>query len=101
MDPLQIRFANEVLHTLVTAHKARLANSIQRRNTVMEAINRGEEPSGYRVDFLRASAKRILVELAEIAREFNAEYPDDRCTAQDFIDILGTTTLWIKKKSTT
>lgn len=99
MDPLQIKFANEVLYNLLTTQKKRLENSVQKRNALMASIDRGETPTGYRADFLRESAQRILIELGAIARDFNAAHPDDRCTAQDFVDVLNTTILWIKKKT--
>jgi hypothetical protein len=99
MDPLQIKFANEVLYSLLTTQKKRLENSVQKRNALMASIDRGENPTGYRADFLRDSAKRVLMELASIAKDFNDAHPDDRCTAQDFVDILNTTILWIKRKT--
>lgn len=97
MDPLKLTFITEVFQTLVNKNNKSIQKSVETRKELSEQIKRGEEPTGERAEWIRASAHRLVNELEQIAKDFNEEYPDQRCSAQDLMDVLATTTAWFKK----
>ncbi len=86
IDATVTTFINVIRH-----QERRLRNAAALRKVLGEALDRGEDPAHYRLEFLRTSVLRVNDALAECARQFDAEHPDDRCSAADFIDILATT----------
>ncbi len=87
----QIEATVTTLVNVIRHQERRLRNAMAMRKTIGEALARGEDPVHYRLDFIRSSVLRVNDALAECARQFDEEHPDDRCSAADFIDILATT----------
>lgn len=96
MDP-RYTYIKEVFTTLVSKNNTDLATGVQRREDMLASLKRGEQPQGYRAEWIRESARRLIDELEQIAKDFNAKHPNDRCSAQDLMDVLATTMAWFKK----
>jgi hypothetical protein len=102
MSTLKARFVSEVFKALVSKQSQKtdsekLSNGAKLRNEMYDQIKRGETPTGYRAEWVKDSARKVVNLLAEIAADFNKRFPEDRCSANDFIDILSTVKAWIKK----
>lgn len=85
------QFASKVFCKLLSGHSDKLQKANQSRNKIVEQINNGQKPTGYRYKFLKDSSWKVVDLLAELALQFNKEHPDDVCTVLDFVDILNTT----------
>jgi hypothetical protein len=91
-DQEKATFATTVFESMLTEKLDRLKHGAILRQTMFDTIQRGETPKGYRADWLRKQAAHLNSALGEIARKFDAEHPDDKCSVQDLLDILATTT---------
>jgi hypothetical protein len=69
----------------------RLANARQLREFLRKQLEAGITPNHYRIDFLRRGSEAVIETLSDVAEEFNHDYPLDKVTAMDLIDILNTT----------
>ncbi len=99
MDPLKSRYISDVFVALVSGEPDKLRLGMDRRQQMYEQVQRGETPTGARVEWIRTSARRLVNELERIAQDFNETYPDDKCSAQDLLDVLATANAWFKKAS--
>jgi len=71
--------------------RARLANGARLRAEMQRQIDRGEEPApAYRVEWLRETAKEIVLMVAKRGEEFNAAHPEDGFSLADALDVLAT-----------
>jgi len=96
----RVAFVQKTLLDAQSHQNRRLKNGLALRAQIGAALNGdGPEPDHYRVEWLRASTKRMLSLLGDIAREFNKTHPEDACSTHDFVDILATTIGQIKKAS--
>ena len=86
----QIAYIQEVLRTVAIDDQARLKRGLQLRDEMHAAIARGEEPRGYRVDWLERSVQRVIQVVLGCGEEFNTLYNDDKASQADFADILLT-----------
>jgi hypothetical protein len=86
----QIELTSETFVNVLRHQKQLLLNAVALRKKIQAALDRGETPDHYRVDFIRTSALRVNNCLADCAKDFNEAHQDDRCTAADLIDILNT-----------
>jgi len=67
--------------------RARLAHGARLRAGIMEQIERGEEPApAYRVEWLRETAKEIVLLVARRGEAFNAAHPEDGSSLADALD---------------
>ena len=67
--------------------RERLANGAGLRAQIQEQIERGEEPApAYRVEWLRETAKEIVLLVARRGEAFNAAHPDDGFSLADALD---------------
>lgn len=93
-----IDFACRVFLKLVSEKDERLEIGSRIREKMKASIAKGEEPSGYRADWLRESALEIIRTLGSQAQKFNTTYSSDKISAQDMVDALATAmNLLIKK----
>jgi hypothetical protein len=70
--------------------RQRLASGARLRTGMMEQIERGEEPApAYRVEWLRQTAKEIVLLLARMGEDFNATHSDDAISLADALDSLA------------
>jgi hypothetical protein len=85
-----IEFAKKVFIALAREHETRMERGARLRKEMHEALQEGREAVGYRPDFIRDSAILIIQALGELAKEFDAEHPDDKCSGADLMDIIAT-----------
>ncbi len=85
----RIEFTVNVFANLLHNRRDRLATGIRRREEAKEVLEKGGE--NYRTEWIHQSVMRVVDTLTEIARDFDAQHPDDQCTTQDFGDILMST----------
>jgi len=71
--------------------RQRRANASQLREFLRKQLEVGITPNHYRIDFLRNGAMAVIEALGVIADKFDHDYPMDKVTALDLIDILNTT----------
>jgi len=90
MDDATAQNATRILIKFVSDVEAKVRYGLRQRQLYHEAVERGEEPKNYRSDFLNKMANDAIGWLAERAREFNATYPQDRLSIEDFKDVLIT-----------
>lgn len=90
MDDATLKNANEVLVRFVSDIDAKLRYGLRQRQAYFDAIERGEDPSNYRVNFISQTANEIFGWLAEKGREFAQRFPQDRLSTEDLKDILIT-----------
>jgi hypothetical protein len=84
----QIDYAKKVFETVAIDDQQRLKRGLQLREEMHAAIERGEDPKGYRVDWLQRTTSRVMQAITGSAEEFNALYHDDRISVADFADVL-------------
>jgi len=71
--------------------RARLANGARLRAEIQRQMERGEEPTAaYRVEWLRETAKEIVLVVAKRGEEFNATFPEDAFSLADASDAVAT-----------
>jgi hypothetical protein len=87
MDPSKVA---EVLYRISTSQTDALQRGLRDRQRISDAIARGEQPLGHRVDWIRDSAMELNQTLMECARRFNERYPSDKASVQDLADVLAT-----------
>jgi hypothetical protein len=92
------RNANRIILKFVTDKDAKLRYGARLRAMMQEAISRGEEPKGYRVDWILKTVTEMFAWLATKAAEFNAAHPQDAISADDFSDVLSTAQMRIKNR---
>jgi len=79
------------LYRFTAGDEAALKRGLEDRVRIAQQLAAGEEPTGYRVDFVRASAMKVLDTLGDCGEEFDNKYKGlDRCSPLDLIDILQT-----------
>jgi len=93
----EINTISEIFVSLLTRNPARLANGSRLREEMHEQIKSGIKPEGYRPDWVRSSALRILQELVKLGQDFNENHPSDKASVNDLLDILNTVAGRIKK----
>lgn len=98
MDQKTIQAANEILLRFVTDVDAKLRFGAKMRQQIVDALDKGEDPKGYRWDFLNETSTNLFAWLAERAQEFDAAYPQDKVSAQDMADILALAQMKLKAK---
>lgn len=99
MTPEKKAWAAEVLVAVVGSEGNRLETGLRRRQMIREAIERGERPTGYRVEWLRQASLAVVSKLKEIGQEFNARNPDDQASVADFLDILANASTYLKEQA--
>jgi hypothetical protein len=71
--------------------RARLANGARLRAEIQRQIERGEEPApAYRVEWLRETAKEIVLAIARAGENFNATHSEDAYSLADALDAVAT-----------
>lgn len=71
--------------------RARLANGARLRVEMQRQIERGEQPlPRYRVEWLRETAREIVLVIAKAGEEFNATHPEDAFSLADARDAVAT-----------
>lgn len=93
----KIDFVLTMMKKLLAHQEVRLQNGLRKRNEIRAAIQRGEIPKGYRMDWLRDSGYEVISLLTKIAQKFDKQHPTDKASVNDLIDILSTTSLLLQK----
>lgn len=84
----QIAYTQLVFRTVSVDDQARLKRGMQLREEMHAAMARGEDPEGYRVDWLKRTSDRIIKVLIGSSEEFNAIYADDKISLGDLSDVI-------------
>lgn len=92
-------FTAKVFTAFITDRSARLDRGYRLRALMHEAIQAGKQPSGYRPDWIAASAKRVIAELSKMAEEFDKTHLDDKASAHDLLDIIATAQQALKARA--
>jgi hypothetical protein len=82
--------ANQLLYALTKGNADRIAVAKADRLRLIELINKGVKPTGYRADYLRSSSIKIINLLNELGKEFDEIYVNDKMLVSDLLDILST-----------
>jgi hypothetical protein len=88
----------QVFIELINDSNRRLKHGLKLRQEIADALDRGETPTGYRVDLLRLGAVALVNKLEEIGKQFNKDHPNDQFSLGDVLDILATATALVQKK---
>src|SRR5512138_915004 len=67
----------------------RVRNGQRLRAKILQAIQNGEVPDGYRWAWVKSSSNQLLELLQMMADDFNKAHPDDMATIIDLLDILS------------
>ena len=71
--------------------RVRLANGARLRDEMKKRLECGEEPTpAYRVEWLRQTAKEIVLVVAKSGERFNARFPEDAFSLADARDAVAT-----------
>jgi len=79
------------LRETLTNEKQRLVNAGLLREFLRKQLEAGIVPDHYRIDFLHRGSLAVIEALGAVADKFDHDYPMDKITAIDLIDILNTT----------
>lgn len=90
-DAEKIQYTTSVFVAMVSEREDRLARGVRMRNAMHEQIARGEKPTGYRPEWLKHSAIKLVQTLQQMASDFDKAHPDDKCSVADLLDVLATT----------
>lgn len=97
--PAEIQQVSDIYISMLRNTEVRRLRGAQLRDEMHEAVERGERPTGYRPDWVRQSAIRIVRELQHIGFDFNDNHQNDQCSVGDLIDILTTALSHLQKKA--
>ena len=78
--------------------KSRLQAGAADRDRLASSLERGESPTGYRLDWHLQASKKLWGLLVEEARQFNAQHPGDRVSVADMLDVLASATARLTEK---
>lgn len=92
----EFNWAAKIIKKAVENEKLRSARGAIRRKQMMEAIDRGETPTGPRAVWLAETADAVIKTLSERAVSFNEENLDDLISANDLGDALITAIRWLQ-----
>lgn len=98
-EPIKdISWAIKIISRASKLQHLRLRRGLQRRARIAEALGNGEDPGGYRVEWLKNTASAVL-EVIDIAKDkFNDEHIDDLVSRSDVVDVLTTAIGWVTQK---
>ncbi len=94
-----LRNSIAVLHRFVADKDSKIRFGIRVREQLRLALQRGEQPVSYRLDWLIEASDAVFACMREKAREFNENYPQDHISAQDLLDVLLTSVNRLKKQA--
>ena len=88
----KIEYATTAFQCLVNEKQSRLRRGLILRQAMHHQIERGEDPTGYRAEWLKATTRKVSQLLAEEAERFNKTYVNDMASVPDLLDVLATVT---------
>ena len=91
-------FTVAVFSALVGEKQDRLARGAILRQAMHDTLARGEEPKGYRPDWITEQSRGLVNFLVDAGEKFNLEHPDDQISVSDLLDVLATTAGLFRKK---
>ena len=95
----QVTYSQMVLKTLAIDDQTRLRNGLKLRDEMHATLAKGQNPSGYRIEWINECMGLILETLRLCAEKFNAIHPEDKVSVLDFCDILMATHNTVKSKA--
>jgi hypothetical protein len=100
MKPLtheQIQGVVSVIYKARTDKQVKLRFGLRQRQAMMDAIkNNKPDTSDYRYRWIAEVRNEIIRLLGSEADRFNAKYPHDSISVQDFIDVIDSTSILLK-----
>ena len=99
--PPDIQKTIDTFVQLTSQHANRLKRGTKLREKMHNAVAEGKRPTGYRAEWLRASAIKIVEVLGEIAEEFDEKHAADwdKSSILDLMDILSTANGMLKHEA--
>ncbi|NDG28447.1 MAG: hypothetical protein EB120_14875 [Proteobacteria bacterium] len=94
----KIEFVMKIMEKFVENQELKLARGARLREEIRQTIQKGQMPKGYRAEWLINSGHEILAALSKIAKKFDRDFPDDRASVNDLMDILTTAQFLLKKQ---
>jgi hypothetical protein len=95
----EIQNVSDIFVSLLSHRDSRLARGAKLRAEMHEQLARGEKPDGYRPEWVRTSAFKLIQELQRLGLNFNESHTDDQCSIGDLIDIVTTALGHLKKRA--
>lgn len=89
-DADKIEYAVAAFEALVGEKQDRLQRGVILRQAMHDAIKRGETPQGYRPLWIREGALELVRHCQHLAEQFDLNYPDDKASVSDLLDLLAT-----------
>jgi len=96
MDEQKLNWAAGIIKNAMANEKTRGSRGAIRRKQMQEALERGDEPTGPRADWLKQTASEIMKVLELAAIRFNEENLDDLISANDLGDAVLTSMKWLQ-----
>lgn len=79
----------------------RLEYGMKMRAEMHKALTEGKRPPGYRAHWIKENAAVLLSVLGEIAKDFDSQHPEDKCSLADLMDVTATCMGMLKKENGT
>lgn len=95
----EIQFAVETLTAIMRHEHRRLATGAALRTYIHKQLLLGNQPSHYRMDWLRRGINSMIYLLGDLAETFNRENENDKVSVGDFLDILDSTSRTLRART--
>jgi hypothetical protein len=83
--------ARTILHRFIVEHEQRQRYAKADRDRMHAMLERGENPTGHRAEWVRQSSTAVVEALLRVSQEYNLIYPYDIVLVGDLLDVLVTT----------
>lgn len=96
MSPEQIASTISIIHKARTDQQVKLRFGVRKRHQLAKDIkNNTVDPEDYRYKWIKSARDSVIDALGASAEQFNAKYPHDSISVNDFIDVLNSVLLQI------
>jgi len=85
----QVQFMANVLYRVRTDPAIKMQYGRMKRLEIKAALDRGENVSNYRTDWIYDVRSKMIDLLEEEAKRFNETYPHDRISGADLMDVVA------------
>lgn len=79
-----------ILAAYVEDTERKIAYGLASRRAALKQIKAGQTPTGYRAEWIRTTAQRVLKVLEDASDEFNVQFSWDKVSVADLGDVLAT-----------
>lgn len=92
----RIEFSCDVIGAVIRRQQTRLQNGLRKRNEMFRDMDEHGVSDGYRYEWLKSSVLSVIDELNRLGAEFNRQFPEDRASLDDYLDVLFSATETLK-----